>query len=133
MPGGPADRVQPRVRRPGYRASPNFMGLTSFGLEIGIFCDFRYSVLLLNAILGLDFLGRALSRPQVLGLPLGFEPCISALAQPNLPNATRAYDELLRRLYEQRRRTNFAVVLAPRQLSGCVRPKVRKTPSWPRI
>jgi hypothetical protein len=65
VPGGPADRVQPRVRRPGYRASPNFMGLTSFGLEIGIFCDFRYSVLLLNAILGLDFLGRALSRPQV--------------------------------------------------------------------
>jgi hypothetical protein len=43
------------------------MGLASFGLEIGIFCDFLYSVRLLNAILVLlvDFLGRALSRAQV--------------------------------------------------------------------
>jgi hypothetical protein len=51
------------------RASPNFMGLASLGPQIGIFCDFRYtsmySVLLLNAVLGLDFLGLALSRPQV--------------------------------------------------------------------
>jgi Cu-Zn family superoxide dismutase len=47
-------------------ASPNFMGLASLGLEIGIFCDFLCSVLLLNAILGLDFSGLALSRPQVL-------------------------------------------------------------------
>jgi hypothetical protein len=46
-------------------ASPNFMGLASLGLAIGIFCDFLCSVLLLNAILGIDFLGRALSRPQV--------------------------------------------------------------------
>ena len=38
----------------------------SFGLEIGIFCDFlQYSVLRLSAILGLDFLGLALSRLQV--------------------------------------------------------------------
>jgi hypothetical protein len=44
-------------------ASPNFMGLASLGLEIGIFCGFLYSVLLWNAILGLYFLGRALSRP----------------------------------------------------------------------
>ena len=48
------------------RASPNFMGLASLGLEIGIICDFPCSVLLLNAILGLYFLGLALSRPQVL-------------------------------------------------------------------
>jgi hypothetical protein len=41
------------------------MGLASLGLEIGTFCDFLYSVLLLNAILGLDFLGLARSRPQV--------------------------------------------------------------------
>jgi hypothetical protein len=34
------------------RASPNFMGLTGLGLEIDIFCDFLYSVLLFNAILG---------------------------------------------------------------------------------
>ena len=33
-------------------------------LDIGIFCDFLHSVLLLNVILGLDFLGLALSRPQ---------------------------------------------------------------------
>jgi hypothetical protein len=41
------------------------MGLASFGLAIGIFCDFLQSVSLLNASLGLDFLGLALSRPQV--------------------------------------------------------------------
>jgi hypothetical protein len=43
------------------RISPNFMGLTSLGLETGIFCDFLYSALLLNAILGLYVLGLALS------------------------------------------------------------------------
>ena len=37
------------------------MGLASLGLEIGIFCDYLYSILPLNAILGLDFLGLALS------------------------------------------------------------------------
>ena len=42
--GGPEKVLWPRRR--------DFVGLTSFGLEIGIFCDFRYSVLLLNAILG---------------------------------------------------------------------------------
>jgi hypothetical protein len=33
------------------------MGLASLGLEIGIFCDLLYSVLLLDALLGLYFLG----------------------------------------------------------------------------
>jgi hypothetical protein len=47
------------------RASLNLMGLASLGLDIGIFCDFLCSVLLLNAILGLDFLALALSRTQV--------------------------------------------------------------------
>jgi hypothetical protein len=41
------------------------MGLASLGLDISIFCDFLYSVLLLDTILGVDFLGPALSRPQV--------------------------------------------------------------------
>jgi hypothetical protein len=49
-----------RARGAPDRASPNFMGLASLGLEIGIFCDFLYSVLLLNA-LGLDVLGLARS------------------------------------------------------------------------
>jgi hypothetical protein len=42
------------------RASPNFMGLASLALSTGVFCDFLYSILLLNTILGLDFLGLAL-------------------------------------------------------------------------
>jgi hypothetical protein len=46
-------------------SSPNFMGLTSLGLDVGTFCDFLYSVLPFNAVLGLYFLGLALSRPQV--------------------------------------------------------------------
>jgi hypothetical protein len=41
------------------------MGPASLGLEIVIFYDFLYSILILNAILGLDCLGLALSRPQV--------------------------------------------------------------------
>ena len=41
------------------------MGLASLGLDIGIFCDFLYSILLFHTILGLEFLGLALSRPQV--------------------------------------------------------------------
>jgi hypothetical protein len=41
------------------------MGLASLGLEIGVFFDFLYSVLLLNEILGLYLLGLALSRSQV--------------------------------------------------------------------
>jgi hypothetical protein len=40
---------------------PKRMGLTSFGLEIGIFCDLLYSVLLFSVILRLDFLGLDLS------------------------------------------------------------------------
>jgi hypothetical protein len=41
------------------RASPNFMGLASLGLDIDVFCNFIYSVLQLNVILGVDFLGLA--------------------------------------------------------------------------
>ena len=44
------------------------MGLASLGLDTGVLCDFIYSVLLLNAIFGLDFL---------LGAP-----CISAAGEP---------------------------------------------------
>jgi hypothetical protein len=57
---------QPAVLRGA--ASLNVMGLASFGLGIGIFCDFVYSVLLSNTALGLDFLGLALLQPQVPGL-----------------------------------------------------------------
>ena len=49
------------------RASFNVMGLASLGLDIGMFCDLLYSILLLSVIFGLDFLGLALSRPQVPG------------------------------------------------------------------
>ena len=42
------------------RPSPDAMGLASLGLAITIFCDSLHSVLLLNAVLGVDFLGRAL-------------------------------------------------------------------------
>jgi hypothetical protein len=42
------------------------MGLDSFRLESGIDRVFVYSVLILSVISGLDCLGRALSRPQVL-------------------------------------------------------------------
>ena len=45
--------------------APTQLGL-DIGLDIGLFRDILYSVLLLDAILGLDFLGRALSRPQVV-------------------------------------------------------------------
>jgi hypothetical protein len=41
------------------------MGLASLRLDIGVFCDFLSSFLLFGAFSGLDFLGRALSRPQV--------------------------------------------------------------------
>ena len=39
--------------------------LANFGLDIGILCDFLYSILLLSVILGLYFLGLTLYRPQV--------------------------------------------------------------------
>ena len=45
--------------------SPNVMGLASLGLDIGVFGDFLYRVLLLSTILGLAFLGLTLSWPQV--------------------------------------------------------------------
>jgi hypothetical protein len=38
------------------------MGLASLALNIGVFCDFLYNILLFKAILGLDFLRLALSR-----------------------------------------------------------------------
>ena len=41
------------------------MGLAILGLEIDILCDLHYSVRLVSVILGLYFLGHALSRPQV--------------------------------------------------------------------
>ena len=41
------------------------MGLARLGLDVGIFGEFLYIVLLLSVILGLDFLGLALSRSQV--------------------------------------------------------------------
>ena len=47
------------------RASPNFMGLASLGLDVSTFYDFLYCVLLLSVFLGLDFLGHALSWSQV--------------------------------------------------------------------
>ena len=38
------------------RAGPNFMGLASLGLDVGIFCDSRYNVLLFSVVLGARFL-----------------------------------------------------------------------------
>jgi hypothetical protein len=49
------------------RASPNVMGLASLALNISVFCNFLYSILLFNAVLGIDFLGLALLWPQVCG------------------------------------------------------------------
>jgi hypothetical protein len=66
------------------RASPNFMGLASLGLDIGILCGFLYSVLLLDAILDLNFLRLALSRPQPRG---SARPCENS---PWLENAAAA-------------------------------------------
>ena len=40
------------------------MGLASLGLESGIFYNFLYSMILLSVILGLYFLGLALSWPR---------------------------------------------------------------------
>jgi hypothetical protein len=42
------------------------MGLTSLGQYIGIFWNLLYCIFLLNVILGLEFLGLALSPPQAL-------------------------------------------------------------------
>ena len=41
------------------------LGLAILGIEIGNFCGFLYTVLLLSMMLRLDFLGLALFRPQV--------------------------------------------------------------------
>jgi hypothetical protein len=41
----------------GAQARFDLMGLARLGLEIGTLCDSLYSILLLNVILGLDFLG----------------------------------------------------------------------------
>jgi hypothetical protein len=47
------------------RARSSVLALGSSGLEINIFCVFRYSFLLHGAIVGLDLVGPALCRPQV--------------------------------------------------------------------
>ena len=47
------------------------MGLAILGLEIGIFCDFRYNALLLSMILGLNLLGPPSPPPQVADLEAG--------------------------------------------------------------
>ena len=52
------------LRRRRRRPEQVLTGLASLGLDIGIFCDLLYRILLLSVILGLDFLGLALSRPQ---------------------------------------------------------------------
>jgi hypothetical protein len=44
-----------RAARGSAQGRPQLMGLVSFGLEIGIFCDSLHSVLLLNVILGPEF------------------------------------------------------------------------------
>jgi hypothetical protein len=50
------ENVEPRLAGAQDRANPNFMGLASVGLEIGVFSDLLYSVLIVNTILGLYFL-----------------------------------------------------------------------------
>ena len=76
------------------------MGPASLGLDIGIFCDFLYSVLLMSAILGLDFLGLALSRPQVLflirdllanGGGFTFPSMVAPLLVPTRPWALKSF------------------------------------------
>jgi hypothetical protein len=42
-------------------ASPDVMGMTSLGLDVGILYDFLYIGLLLDVILRLEFLGLTLS------------------------------------------------------------------------
>jgi hypothetical protein len=56
-----SQNIWSRAREVQKHRSPGFMGLASLGLGIAIFCDSLYSVLVLNASLGLDFLGLALS------------------------------------------------------------------------
>ena len=62
------------------RASPNFMRLASLGLDIGIFCDFLYRVLL-SALLELYLLG-PLSRPQASWTAVAFCPLQEAAGGP---------------------------------------------------
>jgi hypothetical protein len=47
-------RQPPRAGLTQDRASPNFMGLASLGLDVGTFGNLLYSVLLLDVNLGLD-------------------------------------------------------------------------------
>ena len=81
-----------------YRPAPVFTGLTRLGLEIGVFCDFLHSVLLLSAIMGLDFLGRPLLRPQVecVGAATAFScPGPPGATLPFRPNLTAVTAKLL--------------------------------------
>jgi hypothetical protein len=67
------------------------MELASLGLDIGIFCDFLYSVLLLNAIVGLGLLGLALSssrRPGRSGTATGRR---RTRPRPGQPRAAQAF------------------------------------------
>ena len=74
--------LAPRLAGAQDRASPgeppNFMGLAKVGLEIGVFSDLLYSVLLANTILGLYFLALALSRPLRLAMPIAMPDIASA-------------------------------------------------------
>ena len=75
------------------RADPNVMGLTSLGLEIGIFCDFLYSVLLLSVALGLDFLGLALvptsGKSKSQQIKIATRPkSVSKVGTPRFPGRT---------------------------------------------
>ena len=74
------DAVHRRVRS-GARdmARPDVMGLASLRLEIGVICDFLYSVLLLNAILRLGCLRLAPSRPQVRSVAVRPRSCAERL------------------------------------------------------
>jgi hypothetical protein len=53
------------------------MGLASLGLDIGVFCNVLYGVLLFNAIAGLYFIGQDRASPNFMRLAsLGLEICI---------------------------------------------------------
>jgi hypothetical protein len=65
---------------------------------MGIFCDPLYSVFLLSAILGLDFLGPPLSRPQVLSRDALDKLCEDSTG---IAGAVNTFREQLRKRAEQ--------------------------------